>query len=94
MEPQCRAQEIEFEDDSPFDDDQSGGSYFEIEGRITQIVDSQSFYIGTLLVIHDSSTRWEHGGPAQLAIGRRVEVEGVRTDGTSMRAQEIEFEDD
>ena len=72
------------DDISPFDDDQSGGSYFEIEGRISRIVDSQSFYIGTLLVIYDSSTRWEYGGPAQLAVGKRVEVEGIGTDGTSM----------
>ena len=82
------------DDHYPYDDDHTYESYFEIEGRITRVVDSQSFYIGTLLVTHDSSTRWEHGGPDQLAAGRRVEVEGVRTGESTMRAQEIEFEDD
>lgn len=82
------------DDRHPDDDGYTYESYFEIEGRITRIVDSQSFYIGTLLVSYDSSTRWEDGGPSQLSVGRRVEVEGVRTGENTLRAQEIEFEDD
>ncbi len=88
-------------DDDDWDDDYRDyddypypGGYFEIEGRITQIVDEQSFYIGTLLVVHDASTRWEYGGPGQLAVGRLVEVEGNRTDANTLHADEIEYEDD
>ena len=97
------AREIEFEDgdyhddddhDNDNDDDDYYDDYYEIEGRVTSIVDSQSFLIGSILVIHNSSTRFEHGDADDLAVGRRVEVEGSRTNSGIIIAREIEFEDD
>ncbi|MDE0158995.1 MAG: DUF5666 domain-containing protein [Candidatus Dadabacteria bacterium] len=92
------AREIEFEytdydDDDDHDDDNYYDDYYEIEGRITSIVDSQSFFLGSTLVIHDSSTRFEYGNANNLAVGRRVEVEGSRTTSGTIIAREIEFED-
>ena len=97
------AREIEFEDgdyDDDYyhnngeDDDNHYDDYYEIEGRITSIVDSRSFFLGSTLVIHDSSTRFEYGNANDLAVGRRVEVEGSRTSSGTVIAREIEFEDD
>lgn len=88
------AREIEFEDGDYDDDDDYYDDYYEIEGRITSIVDSQSFLLGSTLVIHDSSTRFEYGNANDLAVGRRVEVEGSRTSSEIVIAREIEFEDD
>ena len=97
------AREIEFEDgDYDDDDDHDNGNdddnyyddYYEIEGRITSIVDSQSFLLGSTLIIHNSSTRFEYGNANDLAVGRRVEVEGSRTSSGTVIAREIEFEDD
>ncbi|MDE0291708.1 MAG: DUF5666 domain-containing protein [Candidatus Dadabacteria bacterium] len=97
------AREIEFEDreyDDDYyhnngdDDEDYYDDYYEIEGRITSIVDSQSFLLGSTLVIHNSSTRFEHGDADDLSVGRRVEVEGSRTSSGIIIAREIEFEDD
>ncbi len=89
-----RAREIEFEDRDYDDDDDYGYDYYEIEGRITSIVNSQSFLLGSTLVIHDFSTRFEYGNANDLAVGRRVEVEGSRISSGVFIAREIEFEDD
>ena len=97
------AREIEFEDgeyDDDYyhnngdDDDNYYDDYYEIEGRITSIVDSQSFLLGSTLVIHNSSTRFEYGNANDLAVGRRVEVEGTRIGSATIIAREIEFEYD
>ena len=97
------AREIEFEDRDYYDDgdyyndnddNDYYDDYYEIEGRITSIVDSQSFLLGSTLVIHNSSTRFEYGNANDLAVGRRVEVEGSRTSSGTVIAREIEFEDD
>ncbi len=68
-------------------------AHYEIEGVILTIVDSQSFLLGDVLVIHDSSTRFEYGDAGDLAVGRRVEVEGTRISSGTVVAREIEFED-
>ena len=83
------AREIEFKD-GDYDDDYEG--YYEIEGAITSIVDSRSFFLGNTLITHDSSTRFEYGNANDLAVGRRVEVEGSRTSSGTIIAREIEFE--
>ena len=88
------AREIEFEYTGYDDDDDYYDDHYEIEGRITSIVDSQSFFLGNTLIIHDSSTRFEYGNAKDLAVGRRVEVEGSRTNSGTIIAREIEFEDD
>ena len=87
------AREIEFEDNDNDDHDDDDDDY-EIEGTITSIVDSQSFYLGSTLVRHNSSTRFEDGSVSDLAVGKRVEVEGTRTSSGTVIAREIEFEDD
>ena len=66
---------------------------YETEGVITGIVDSQSFLLDNVLVTHDSSTRFEYGNANDLAVGKRVEVEGSRTTSGIIIAREIEFED-
>ena len=88
------AREIEFEYTDYDDDDDYYDDYYEIEGRITSIVDSQSFFLGNTLIIHDSSTRFEYGNANDLAVGRRVEVEGSRTNSGTIIAREIKFEND
>ncbi|MDE0477657.1 MAG: DUF5666 domain-containing protein, partial [Candidatus Dadabacteria bacterium] len=84
------AQEIEFKDRN-YDDDYE--DYYEIEGAITSIVDSRSFFLGNILITHDFSTRFEYGNANDLAVGRRVEVEGSRISSGAITAREIEFED-
>ena len=66
--------------------------YYEIESTITNIIDSRSFLLGDTLITHDSSTRFKYGNADNLAVGRRVEVEGVRTASGTVIAREIEFE--
>ena len=80
------AREIEFED-WYYDD-----AHYEIEGTILTIVDSQSFLLDDILVIHGPSTRFEYGDASDLAVGRRVEVEGTRISSGTVVAREIEFE--
>ena len=80
------AREIEFED-WYYDD-----AHYEIEGTILTIVDSQSFLLDDTLVIHGPSTRFEYGDASDLAVGRRVEVEGTRISSGTVVAREIEFE--
>lgn len=65
---------------------------YETKGVITGIVDSKSFLLDNVLVTHDSSTEFEHGSPEDLAVGRRIEVEGTRTTSGIVIAREIEFE--
>lgn len=67
-------------------------AYYEIEGTILTIVDSQSFLLGDVLVIHGPSTRFGSGDASDLAVGRRVEVEGTRISSGTVVAREIEFE--
>ena len=90
------AREIEFDDDyhgGEDDDDDYDESYdYEVEGTISSIVDGNSFYLGTLLVTHDNSTRFEHGNASRIAVGVRVEMEGTRR-GFHLVARKIEFED-
>ena len=87
------AREIEFEDDYYDDHDDYYDYHYQIEGVITGIVNSQSFFLGSTLVVHNSSTRFEYGNANDLAIGRRVEVEGTRIGSGTIIAREIEFED-
>ena len=84
------AYKIEFED---YDDYENYDRDFEIEGVITSIIDSDSFMINSFLVTHNSSTRFEYGTAADLAAGRRIEVEGTRTSSETIIAYKIEFED-
>lgn len=72
----------------------NASSNYEIEGTITSIVDSQSFYLSGILVTHGSSNRFEYGNVGDLTVGRRVEAEGTRTNSGTVIAREIEFEDD
>ncbi len=67
---------------------------YEIKGAITGIVDSESFLLDNILAKHDSSTRFEHGNAEDLAVGKRVEIEGTRTASGVIIAREIEFEND
>lgn len=64
----------------------------EIEGRITRFVSIADFDVEGVPV-DESRARYDDGGPEDLALGARVEVEGYLRDGV-LYAREIEFEDD
>lgn len=63
----------------------------EIEGIITAFTDASNFTVNGLLV-DASGARFEDGTAAELATGRRVEVEGDIDNGRLV-AQAVEFED-
>ena len=49
------------ENHDKYDYEENYGENYETEGIITSIVNSQSFFLGSTLVVHDSSTRFEYG---------------------------------
>ena len=63
---------------------------YETEGAVINIVNSRSFFLGNILVTHDSSTRFEDGSIIDLAVGKHIEVEGARTNPGTVTAREIE----
>src|SRR5712691_6075582 len=68
---------------------------FEIEGFVTAVppdVPSGSFKVGNQLVITTGSTRFEGGVPGDIALGVKLEVEGVLSSGI-LTASKIEFRD-
>ena len=68
---------------------------FEIEGFVTAVppdVPSGSFKVGNQLVITTGSTRFEGGVPGDIALGVKLEVEGVLAGGV-LTASKIEFRD-
>ncbi len=83
------ASEVEREDDK----DESG-SGFEVEGRITQIDRAAATLVVRGLVVRYANARFEDGTIDQLREGVKVDIKGrLDRDGTSLDADEIEFED-
>lgn len=84
------AREIEFEDDDDDEDDDE----FEVEGPITSVSPSELTFVVRGITVDYSRARFEDGQPSDLQVGVRVEVEGrLSTDGTTLIASEIEFDD-
>lgn len=63
----------------------------EIEGIVISGT-AASFKLGNQTVTTDSSTRWEGGAAAELAIGVKVEAEGSIVNGT-LKASKVSFKD-
>lgn len=63
----------------------------EIEGMVISGT-AASFKLGNQTVTTDSSTRWEGGAAAELAIGVKVEAEGSIVNGT-LKASKVSFKD-
>ena len=68
---------------------------FEIEGFVTAVppdVPSSSFKLGDKLVVFNGSTRFEGGLQSEIAVGVKLEVEGVIAGGV-LTASKVKFKD-
>lgn len=65
---------------------------FEIEGFVTSVLSPTEFVVGNQRVVITGSTRFEGGVPEDIAVGVKLEVEGVLSGGI-LTASEIEFRD-
>ncbi len=84
------ATEVELEDDLlDIDVDE-----IEIEGLITRFESTTDFDVNGIPVTTNASTEYEDGSSADLALNRKVEVEGQFNAGGTIVAEEIEFEDE
>ena len=84
------ATEVELED---FDFDDQDGEV-EIEGLITRFASPTDFDVNGIPVTTTASTQFEYGSSADLALDRRVEVEGSFNDSGILVAREVEFENE
>ena len=83
------ATEIEFRGN---DLDVDDGDDVEIEGLITRFVSATDFDVNGIPVTTNGSTQYEGGTSADLALDRRIEVEGSLNASGVLVAEEIEFE--
>ena len=65
---------------------------FEIEGFVTSLASTSDFVVGNQRVVTTGSTRFEGGMASDIAIGVKLEVEGVLSGGV-LTASKIEFGD-
>ena len=65
---------------------------FEIEGFVTSLTSTSDFVVGGQRVMTNGSTRFEGGVGSDIAVGVRLEVEGVLSGGI-LTASKIEFGD-
>ncbi|MGE0624466.1 MAG: DUF5666 domain-containing protein [Pseudomonadales bacterium] len=84
------------EDGDGRDDDngrRSGGDSdeYEVTAVITEVVDGDTFLLGSLEVQYGSGTEFEGGTAADLLAGTRVKVEGDLNDAGVLVAREIKF---
>jgi hypothetical protein len=75
------------------DDDDDDRDEFEFTGLVTEIVDDNTFLMGSLEVRHGAGTEYEDATAADIAVGVRLEVEGDLVAANVIEADEIEFED-
>jgi Domain of unknown function (DUF5666) len=75
--------------------DDEGGDEFEVSGAITSLDTAQKrFVVRGVTVDYSGDVRYEDGSEAELAVGQKVEVQGVLSaDGTRVLAEEIQFDD-
>jgi len=73
----------------------STNSHFELHGTITAIDPvARTFVLRGVSVDYSGQVEFDKGTASDLAIGVQVQVEGIlSSDGTSIKAQEIEFGD-
>ena len=65
---------------------------FEIEGFVTSLTSTSDFVVGNQRVVTTGSTRFEGGVAGDIAIGVKLEVEGVLAGGV-LTASKVEFGD-
>ncbi len=65
---------------------------FEIEGFVTSLTSTSDFVVGNQRVVTTGSTRFEGGIASDIAVGVKLEVEGVLA-GSVLTASKVEFED-
>lgn len=65
---------------------------FEIEGFVTSVTSASDFVVGAQRVLTNSSTRFEGGLQSEIAVGVKLEVEGVLAGGV-LTASKVEFKD-
>lgn len=84
------AREVELESDEV-----ENNTTFELHGAIESIdAAARTFVVRGVRVDYAGPVTFESGSAADLAAGRRVEVQGtLSTDGTAVQARQIEFED-
>jgi len=88
------ATRVELRDELEGDNLAEDGDEFEIEGIITTFRSSSDFDIAGIRVITDGSTQFERGSAADLALNVRIEVKGEFEGANTVRAREIEFEEE
>lgn len=69
----------------------SPGEEYEIEGLITLVTSPDDFYVNGQRVRTNAGTEYEHGSPSDIAVNRRVEVEGTVDSNGILIASEVEF---
>jgi hypothetical protein len=65
---------------------------FEIEGFVTSLTSTSDFVVGNQRVVTTGSTRFEGGIASDIAVGVKLEVEGVLSGGV-LTASKVEFGD-
>jgi hypothetical protein len=65
---------------------------FEIEGFVTSLTSTSDFVVGNQRVVTTGSTRFERGIASDIAVGVKLEVEGVLAGGV-LTATKVEFGD-
>src|SRR6266849_6731955 len=65
---------------------------FEIEGFVTSVISATEFVVGSQRVVITGSTRFEGGVSTDIAVGVKLEVEGVLAGGV-LTASKVEFGD-
>jgi hypothetical protein len=75
-------------------DENSGNSHFELHGTISAVDPAaMTFVLRGLSVDYSGSVKFEDGTAADLTVGKHVEVSGIlSSDGTGIKAQEIDFD--
>ena len=79
------AEKVEFKD-------QEEENEVEVEGVVTS-GNASSFMIGSQAVVTSASTEFDHGSPANVVPGARVEVEGTLDAQGVLDAEKVKFED-
>lgn len=85
------ATEIELEDNEDSEFEAEEGARVEMEGYVTRIVDSTTFEIGNQTVQTNTGTVYSGGVAADIAVGRKLEVEGTVSGGV-LAAGVVEFD--
>ena len=86
-----RATKIEFEDNEDSQFVAGEGWRAEVEGYVTNVVNSTTFEIGSQTVRTNTSTLYDGGQAGDIAVGRKVEAEGTISSGVLI-ARKIKFE--